>query len=278
MMETFSDPLIKREKSGVLWYDFGSLIGDAVQAAVSTRRGGVSDGSFASLNLSYSVGDDPLRVRENRRRFAQAIGLDEARVTCAQQVHDNRIIYVGGGATGAGYERHETAIPGVDGMVTDRPGIGLWLMFADCVPVLAYDEVRSAVGIAHAGWRGTLAGIARVLVETMASHFGSCPSDLRLAIGPSIGPCCYTVGPEVEDAFCHAWGDAGHIFRTDDRGRRLDLWEANRWLLTQSGVPLERIAVAGRCTRCSSDEFFSHRGQQGRAGRIAAVIALRPGG
>ncbi len=263
------------------WHAFTSVGGhDEVVAAVSTRLGGVSAGPFESLNLSFSVEDDSSNVRENRRRFAAAIGVDESRVVCAQQVHGDRIGYVDESNAGAGYEAADTAVPGIDGMVTDRRGVALWLGFADCVPVLLHDPVRHAVGIAHAGWRGTLATISRRLVEAMVERFGSDPANLRAAIGPSIGPCCYTVGPDVVESFERSWSSIEGLFvvdRSGDRSPRLNLWEANRRTLVGAGVLERRVAISGHCTSCEVEEFFSHRAQRGRAGRIAAVIALASG-
>ena len=282
--EESSDPefLIVREQQSIRWHAFAELGDrDGVVAAVSTRPGGVSVGPFESLNLSFAVGDDPTNVRENRRRFSTAVGIDDSRIVCAEQVHGSQVAYVDERNLGAGYTCRETAIPGVDGMVTDRPGVALWLSFADCVPVLAYDPVRVAIGIAHAGWRGTLAGISVRLVEAMSEQFGSNRSDLRVGIGPSIGPCCYAVGPEVVGDFEREWDSVEGLFPVDSGPvgpRRLNLWEANRRLLVGAGVLDRRIAVSARCTACQSGQFFSHRAQHGRAGRIAGVISLAPEG
>jgi YfiH family protein len=279
-MEASTEVISRREHDSLVWYacDSLGLSGDVV-AAISTRHGGVSEDSFASLNLSYAVGDDPDRVRENRRRFAASAGFDETKIVCAEQVHGNRIAYVDERNAGAGFERRETAISDVDGLITDHPGLALWLGFADCVPILVHDPVRQAIGIAHAGWRGTLAGVASRLVEALAERLGSRVSDLNVVVGPSIGPCCYAVGSEVKAAFERVRGDAEQLFSSaNDASLRLNLWEANRLDLVRSGVQAESIAVAARCTACQVDEFFSHRAQGGRAGRIAAVIALREGG
>lgn len=265
----------RQVERGVVWYAFESLGAPSeVLAASSTRHGGVSEGGFASLNLGFDLGDAPEKVRENRRRFAEALGFEESKAICAAQVHGNRVVYVDEASTGAGYETPATALPDIDGLVADRPGLTLWLRFADCVPILAYDPVRPAVGIAHAGWRGTLGGIATGLVEALR-QLGSRPEDLRVAIGPSIGPCCYEVGPDLVAAFGSARDDADELFYPSASGRRLDLWEANRRLLVRAGVPAEQIAGGGQCTACQVDEFFSHRAQNGHAGRIAAVIGLR---
>ncbi len=279
-MEASAGVLSRRERNGVVWYEFPALTatGDVV-ASVASRHGGVSDGSFASLNLSFAVGDEADRVRENRRRLAQAVGFREDGAVCAAQVHGRRVVYVDRQSAGAGYDRRETAIPDADGLITDQPGLTLWLGFADCAPVLAYDPRRGAVGIAHAGWRGTLAGIARELVASLETRLGCRASDLLVAIGPSIGPCCYAVGADVIRAFKTDWPSVDGLFVDGSGGTlHLNLWEANRRLLIDAGVPAENVLISRQCTACHVNEFFSHRAQRGRAGRFAAVIGLQEGG
>jgi hypothetical protein len=166
--------------------------------------------------------------------------------------------------------------------------------YADCTPILVYDPVRHAVGLAHAGWRGTIAGMAGALVSAMAERYGSDPADLAAVVGPAIGPCCYEVGEEVVDAvrssfaepdrFLHAPSDvaAADPPRTGAHGRgssngqsshlHFDLWEANRLQLAEAGV--SQIELARLCTRCRRDLFFSHRGDHGRTGRFGAVVML----
>ncbi len=279
-MEALAGALRRRERNGVVWYDFPALTAaGAVIASVASRHGGVSEGSFASLNLSYAVGDEAGRVRENRHRLAEAVGFAEDGIVCAAQVHGHRVVYVDRQSAGAGYVGHETAIRDADGLITDQPGLTLWLGFADCVPVLAYDPRRRAVGIAHAGWRGTLAGIARELVVSLQTRLGCRVADLLVGVGPSIGPCCYAVGPDVIGAFQATWRDVDGLFAPGPGDTlHLDLWEANRRLLIGAGVPAENVLIARQCTACHVNEFFSHRAQHGRAGRIAAVIGMPEGG
>ncbi len=245
---------------------------------VSRRTGGASEGHLASLNLSYAVGDEPGRVAANRDAFCAALGVDPAGVVCAQQVHGVEVARVGRAEGGRGYADRATAVVGADALIADEPGVYLWLTFADCVPVLLYDPVRRAVGLAHAGWRGTVGHIAARTAEAMAREFGTRPADLIAGVGPAIGPCCYQVGPEVAEAVRAAFPDAPDLLRPDDAGReRLDLPLANARLLARAGVPPERIELAGYCTACRTDLFYSHRAEQGRTGRMAAVIGLRPG-
>jgi YfiH family protein len=148
------------------------------------------------------------------------------------------------------------------------------LRFADCVPILFYDPVRGAVGLAHAGWRGTVACIARATVRRMVEAFGCRPADIRAGIGASIGPCCYEVGDEVVEAARAAFPNARHLLRRQDGGRwHFDLWAANCHQLALEGV--KEIEVSGFCTACRTNEWFSHRAEEGRTGRLGAVIGLR---
>jgi hypothetical protein len=158
-------------------------------------------------------------------------------------------------------------------ILTRNPAVTLYMRFADCVPVLLYDPVRAAVAMAHAGWLGTVRGASRVAVEIMISQFGSRPGDILAAIGPSIGPDHYEVGQDVLDQVAAAFGDEakGLVERRDGRSY-LDLWASNRFQLQQAGV--KHVEVAGLCTACHTDDWFSHRAEVGRTGRFGALIAL----
>ncbi|MCC7353435.1 MAG: peptidoglycan editing factor PgeF, partial [Anaerolineae bacterium] len=190
----------------------------------------------------------------------------EELVTCGL-VHGTRALPVGPAERGGFF-------PATDALLTAAPDIPLLLCFADCVPIILYDPARRAVGLVHAGWRGTLAGASATAVAQMAATYGSRPADLHAAIGPAIGPCCYEVGPEVVERVCAAIPDAASVLR-DGHGDRahFDLWEANRKQLVAAGVG--QVEVAGLCTACHRDEFFSHRGDGGRTGRFGVVVMLR---
>lgn len=268
--------LTRHDRDGIAWYSLETLQSlGAVVAGASTRHGGVSEGDLASLNLSFAVGDDPDRVTENRNRLIKGLGLDRTRVTCAAQVHGHAIAIVDDKDAGAGFAEGKSPVPSVDGLVTNTPGLALWLGFADCVPIAAYDPVRNVIGVAHAGWRGTLGRIAGELVRSMAASFGTKPAEAFVAVGPSIGPCCYRVGSDLTTAFVDNWGEraAGLCVNHDD-GPHFDLWEANVRCLTAAGVQREHIEVSRLCTACHVDDFYSHRAQAGKAGRFAVVVAL----
>ncbi len=193
-----------------LYYRIGSLEDSApVVAAFTTRKGGVSRGRFAQCNLGLAVGDEPAAVVENRRRALSALGLELSSAVAAQQVHGDRVARVGRAEAGRGALARETAIPGVDALITDETGLTLIIGCADCVPVYLVDPDRPAIGLAHAGWRGTVGKIATQTVRAMTGAFGSRPDRLLAAIGPSIGPCCYevdeTVAGPLREAFPEDW-------------------------------------------------------------------------
>ncbi len=234
------------------------------------RAGGVSEGPYASLNVSFAVKDDSDRVQVNRAKMAEAVGWKSQAAVSARQVHGREVVQVTRGMAGGPDLRD------CDALVTDEPGVLLLLKFADCVPVTLWDPVRKVVGLAHAGWRGTIIGIAGATVEFMVERYGSRPSDILAGIGPSIGPCCYQVGPEVVRLAEQVFDGAGVTRRISDTDSRFDLWTANSEILVRAGVPKEMISVAGICTRCHSDVFFSHRAAGGQlAGRFGVVAGIR---
>jgi len=231
------------------------------------RAGGVSSDPFASLNVGAGLGDSPDNIHENHERICASLGLDRSDLVTVHQVHSDRVMRVGAGDRGC----HKGEL---DGLLTDEPGLPLIMRFADCVPLLAYDPALHALGVAHAGWRGTLGKIGQRLVAAMGDQFGSRPADLLFGIGPSIGPCCYEVGDEVVQATQLAFGtDAEALLHWSHNPRpHLDLWAANRLQLEQAGVT--QIETAGICTACHRERFFSHRGDAGRTGRFPLVAAL----
>jgi YfiH family protein len=265
---------LKRAANGV-WYGlFTPLAHQGIKHGISTRLGGLSAPPFATFNLGIRTDDDPAVVRHNRQNFCQAVGVDFERVTCAQQVHSDQIFVVGEADAGRGATGYETAIPGTDALITDRPGLPLMLFFADCVPVLIFDPVRRAVGVSHAGWKGTVARIAAKTVQAMGERFGTAPADCLVGIGPSIGPCDYEVDDLVVDALKEAFGNWQDFVIPRGGKWMLDLWQTNRFQLEEIGVPRDRIEVSGVCTACNTTLFYSHRAEKGKTGRMGAVISL----
>jgi YfiH family protein len=224
----------------------------------TTRAGGASRPPFDALNLGGAVGDDPAAVAENWARLREATGLGFARV---RQVHGVRAVRA---------ERAGDPLEEADAVVSMARGLAACVSVADCVPVLLADPESGAVAAVHAGWRGTIAGAAAEGVAALARAAGAPPGRLLAAIGPSIGPCCYEVSPDLADRF-------GRQISPDVvlPGPHLDLWAANARVLAAAGIAQDRIDVLRRCTACEPGVFFSHRRDAGRTGRQVAYIAPR---
>ncbi len=247
-----------------------------VDCAFSTRAGGVSKAPYSSLNLSLAVGDDPQNVMENRRLFAAALKRDPVRIVVPDQVHSANVVRVTESHAGRGALDHSTAIPETDALVTNVPQLPLALHFADCVSVFFLDPVHRAVGLAHAGWRGTVDNIVAATVETMVREFGTDPSALLAAIGPSIERHCYEVGDDVVGRFARLFDNEERVLSPCSPNKwRIDLRAANTILLQRAGLDYSNIAISERCTSCNSSEFFSYR-RDGETGRMSGWISLRP--
>lgn len=261
---------MQRTTSGSLvYYQFHSLLPFSDLAhGIFTRLGGKSLAPWHSLNTGHTVGDSPEAVDANHRLICEVLGFSTGDLVSPYQVHGHRVAAVDASDRGR-------VIPETDALVTDAPDVLLMLRFADCTPIWLYDSVRGAIGLVHAGWRGTVAGTVREAVRAMQSAFGCRPADLTAAIGPAIGPCCYEVGEDVASAFRAQFGKTASQFLAPQENAKwhLDLWAANRYHLTQAGV--ERVEVAKVCTACHTGEWFSHRADRGRTGRIGALIGLR---
>jgi YfiH family protein len=225
-------------------------------------------------NLAPHRGQDRKRAVERRRAICEMLGVSFDRLTSPQQVHGAEILRVEKEDIGRGRLGRPEAVPFVDGLLTDRPGVPLILLSADCPLVLVFDSLHPAVGIVHASWLGTVAGITSRLVERMTTEFLSNPRTLRAAIAPSAGACCYEVGPEVRRIFRTRMADADQFFTPRGEKYLLDLHAANVAQLVAAGVPSHRIEVAGACTICDS-RFWSHRRDGPDAGRNALIAALR---
>ena len=261
-------PMYRREFDGLVLYTFESLGAyPELVHAITTRHGGVSTGPYSSLNVSNRLGDDPEAVEENLRRVCAALGLQRRDVTSPNQRHTANVRRVG--MTERGHVQE-----GYDALVTDQECIPLLLRYADCVPVLIYDPAHRAVALVHSGWRGTVLGAPRAAVESLVREFGSRPEEMVAAIGPSIGPCCYEVGRDVVHAVQGAFSGSDMLLPSHPGGRRhLDLWTANwRWL---SGCGVQQIELSQICTACHTEDFYSHRAENGKTGHFAAVMSLR---
>lgn len=234
----------------------------------STRTGGSSTGPYATLNLGMTTGDLPSRVAANRERFFSVFGLTPGKVYGVRQVHGQKIFVVREKeAVGT-----EAELPAADGLVTALPGVAVTTVHADCVPIIIVDPVRRVVAAVHAGWRGTLAGIVFNALETMGAEYQTDPADCWAAIGPAIGECCYRVPQERVDLFYSRWPD---LFGPEPPAGRLDLAGINRDLLRKAGLSKGNIDLAGVCTSCRREEFFSYRRDQGETGRMLSLAVLK---
>jgi YfiH family protein len=235
--------------------------------AVFTRLGGVSRPPYASLNLGHAVGDDPQAVETNYQRVCRALAIQRRQTVACHLTHSADVFTVtsadGGRVMGYG-----------DALITADRGVFLSMRFADCTPILLHDSIRGAVGLAHAGWRGTIKNVAGATLAAMVNRLGCSPQNITAVVGPAIGPCCYQVGKEVVRAVEAVFDDGQQLFsRRNGRRAYFDLWQANRRQLLAAGVG--QVIVMGLCTACRTDRFFSHRAEQGQTGRFGVVIGYR---
>lgn len=250
-----------------------------VQHLFTTRLGGVSDGIFSSMNLSYSRGDEKSRVDENFRRIAALMERDVEDFVFTDQTHTTKVRHVGAGDRGKGI-LYPMDYKDVDGLITEDPSVVLVTFFADCVPLYFIDKKNRAIGLSHSGWRGTVGRMGACTLQAMEQAFGTKPEHVTAAIGPSICGTCYEVSEDVRQAFTDAFGDARaqRFFKEKGAGKyRLDLWKANAWILQDAGVPADQIAVTDLCTCCNPEFLFSHRASMGKRGNLAAFLALKKG-
>ena len=247
-----------------------------VDAIVTTRHGGVSSGSYGSLNLGLHVGDATEDVLENRRRAAGALGADPGDFVFCVQAHGPNVQVVAAADRGRGTRTQQDAIPGTDALVTRDPGVALTVMVADCVPIVLYDPQAHVLACVHAGWRGTVARVSEAAVAAMQT-LGSTPENIIAGLGPAIPPERYQVGEDVYDAARQGLGpSAAQVIREDGTGRWLfDLWTANRIVLREAGVPQAGLHLAQIPTGSDPGLFFSDR-EVRPCGRFAAMARLRP--
>ncbi len=265
-----------QEKDSVGWLTFPAFERlSFLHHAFSTRLGGVSSGEFSSMNLSFGRGDPRETVEENYRRFCSAAGFPFESLTASAQDHHTVVRRVSASERGVGITRPRDR-ESVDGLITNDPAVTLVTYYADCTPLFFADPVHRAVGLGHSGWRGTVAGMGACMVRRMAVEFGTRPEDLLVAIGPSIGACCYEVDEVVRQEFAQQeeLDPDSFFYRAPEGKYRLDLWEANRRILMQAGVLPEHISTAGICTRCNSRLLWSHRATGGRRGGLAAFLRV----
>lgn len=248
-------------------------------AGFTLRTGGISGEAFTSFNMGLHVGDDPAQVVANRKRLSERVGMPFEAWTCADQVHGKNISRITKVNRGAGKASLEDCIPATDGLHTNEPGILLTSFYADCVPLFFLDPQNQAIGLAHAGWKGTVARIGAEMVSVFAEEYGSRPDDLLVAIGPSIGGCCYEVDQRIIDQVKTATKEWEEAVKAQATGRfLLDLPKLNRLILQEAGITDNQMTLSGWCTSCHPERFFSHRKEAGKTGRMASFIGWKEGG
>lgn len=258
----------RREQNGLIYYTCDTL---TTPHLFTTKFGGVSRGYLSSLNLGFNRGDDRENVLRNYQILADHFGVPRARVTMTKQVHGDCVRVVDRQTMGMGLGqpmRWQT-----DAIVTDLPGVPLCGYYADCVVTLLHDPVSRCIGVCHSGWRGTANGILTKTVRTMQERYGARPQDIQAVIGPSIHACCFETDADVPDAMRETMGRDVERF-IEPRGAKffIDLQGINRMRLQEAGV--RQVTDSGLCTKCRSDEFWSHRATHGRRGVQAGVIML----
>lgn len=240
---------------------------------ISTRSGGFSASPYASLNLGLHAGDEPEKVLKNRKLLASSFGLSVEDFITSEQVHGGHTAVV----TRKDINR-KSVIRATDALVTDNRRICLMILMADCLSIFLYDPEHRAIGIAHSGWSGTVNKIAENTVRAMIKEYGSAPEDIIIGLGPSIGPCCYEIKLDAVEKIQDNLANDKEIILQRDNKYYLDLGKANKMQLLTSGIAEENIEMAGICTRCNEDIFFSARAHQGRTGRFGAGMMIRVGG
>ena len=270
--------LEEKWKNGVLYFAFPRL--SELPFCVhgfSSRIGGVSEGEFAQMNLSFTRGDKEECVRENYRRISSDVGFDHEKIVCSDQTHTNHVRVVTSQDCGKGYLCPKD-YKDIDGLITNEPGVVLATFYADCVPLYFVDPVSKVIGLSHSGWRGTVADIASETVRLMTEIYGSKPENILAAIGPSICQDCYEVSEDVIEQFREKYDRSlwEKLFYRKENGKyQLNLWEACRQNMLSAGILPEHIEVTDLCTCCNPEILFSHRASQGRRGNLAAFLSIK---
>lgn len=247
-----------------------------VEHCFTTRLGGVSEGIFSSMNLSFTRGDEKSAVEKNFRRLADALETKPEQFVFTDQTHTTNVRKVTRTDAGKGLTK-ERDYKDVDGLITDEPGLVLSTFFADCVPLYFVDPVHHAIGMSHSGWRGTVGRIGAVTIAAMEKEYGSKPEELICAIGPSICQDCYEVSEDVAKEFAKEFTDREQEILLDMKNGKyqLDLWRANEIVLTEAGVLTEHLAVTNICTCCNQKLLFSHRASKGKRGNLGGFLYLK---
>lgn len=251
-------------------------------AGFTTRLDGYSKEPYNWMNIGLHVGDEVTAVISNRQQLTTQLGWEFDAWTCGEQVHGSRVAVVTEQERGKGSKSMEDTIKGVDGLVTDKKDILLTSFYADCVPLYFFDPSKQVIGLAHAGWKGTVSAIALEMVETMQKVYQCDPNHIFAAIGPSIGQCCYEVNDVVIQQINVLWKElklpqslyAEVVSTISDEKALINLKEINRQIMIKAGIMASRIEISNWCTSCNTDKFFSYRAENGKTGRMASWIGL----
>lgn len=256
------------ESNGVRYFRFVTLSAARITHAILTRCGGVSDGPYAELNVGATVGDEHSNVEENLKRSFSAMGKPRNTLFDSWLVHGTKAL-----VAEAPRPREWERPPQADIVMTNKPGVSLFMRFADCVPLVFFDPVNKAIALAHAGWRGTLLGVAGSAVEAMRTNYTTQPEDLMVGIGPAISVDKYEVGPDVVTEVQRIFGSGAEALLPKYNGHHhFDLIGANNAILENAGVA--HIELSNICTATETEDWFSHRASGGKTGRFGALIAL----
>lgn len=275
-MKINSKTMTLNENKGVPYLTYNRLSDiDFIRHAFSTKHGGVSKGEWTSMNFAFSRGDNPENVLENYKIFSDAVGFDYNSLITSSQDHHTYVRPVTKNECGIGIWR-EKDIMSVDALITNEPNVTLVTHYADCTPLFFVDTVGKAIGLAHAGWRGTVGKIGEEVIKKMTALYGTNPSNVVVAIGPAISKCCYEVDKDCAENFYNLkdLDNSKFIFPKEDGKYMIDLLETNRQIVMKAGVKKENIVLSDLCTKCNSDLLWSHRATNGHRGTMCAFMCI----
>lgn len=275
-MKINSKTMTLNENKGVPFLTYNKLAQiDFIRHAFSTKHGGVSTDEWTSMNFAFSRGDKPENVIENYKIFSNAVGFDYNSLVTSSQDHNTYVRPVTKNECGIGIWREKDMLS-VDALITNEPNVTLVTHYADCTPLFFVDTVGKAIGLAHAGWRGTVGRIGEEVIKKMTSLYGTNPKDVVVAIGPAISKCCYEVDRDCAENFYNLkdLDNSKFIFPKNEVKYMIDLLETNRQIVMKAGVKEENIVLSDLCTKCNSDLLWSHRATNGHRGTMCAFMCI----
>lgn len=275
-MKINSKTMTLNENKGVPFLTYNRLSQiDFIRHAFSTKHGGVSTDEWTSMNFAFSRGDKAENVIENYKIFSDAVGFDYNSLVTSSQDHNTYVRPVTKNECGIGIWREKDMLS-VDALITNEPNVTLVTHYADCTPLFFVDTVGKAIGLAHAGWRGTVGRIGEEVIKKMTSLYGTNPKDVVVAIGPAISKCCYEVDRDCAENFYNLkdLDNSKFIFPKSDGKYMIDLLETNRQIVMKAGVKEENIVLSDLCTKCNSDLLWSHRATNGHRGTMCAFMCI----